>query len=111
MTAVPINYLAVVIAAIAGFLVGWGWYTIFGKVWQDALGGRKEDCKPTPLPFIIAGVGCPDGLDARRADGPFGGRHYSRRGRQRVLRLGRFRADHDGHKPGLLWHKTYRDSH
>jgi len=58
MTAVPINYLAVVIAAIAGFLVGWGWYTIFGKVWQNALGKRKEDCKPTPLPFIIAGVGC-----------------------------------------------------
>jgi hypothetical protein len=58
MTAVPINYLAVVIAAIAGVLVGWGWYTIFGKVWQDALGKRKEDRKPTPLPFIITGVGC-----------------------------------------------------
>ena len=37
--------------------MGWGWYTAFGKVWQDALGKRKEDCKPTPLPFIVA-VGC-----------------------------------------------------
>jgi hypothetical protein len=58
MPAVSINYLAVVVAAIAGFLVGWGWYTLFGKVWQDALGKRKEDCKPTPLPFIIAALGC-----------------------------------------------------
>ncbi len=32
MPAVSINYLAVVIAAIAGFLVGWGWYTVFGKI-------------------------------------------------------------------------------
>ncbi|MGA8433837.1 MAG: DUF1761 domain-containing protein [Methyloceanibacter sp.] len=58
MSAVPINYLAVIVAAVAGFLVGWGWYTAFGKVWQDALGKRKEDCKPTPLPFIVAAVGC-----------------------------------------------------
>ena len=58
MPAFSINYLAVVIAAIAGFLVGWGWYTIFGKVWQDALGKKKEDCKPTPLPFVIAAIGC-----------------------------------------------------
>jgi tetrahydromethanopterin S-methyltransferase subunit E len=57
MTAVPIHYLAVVIAAIAGFLVGWGWYTIFGKVWMDALSKTKGDCKPTPLPFIVAAWG------------------------------------------------------
>ncbi len=30
----------------------------FGKVWQDALGKKKEDCKPTPLPFVIAAIGC-----------------------------------------------------
>ena len=54
----PINYLAVVVAAIAGFALGWGWYTVFGKLWQDALGKRKEDCKPTPLPFAIAAIGC-----------------------------------------------------
>src|SRR4029078_6244338 len=54
-----INYMAVVIAAIAGFLVGWGWYTVFGKVWLEALGKKKQkDCKPTPMPFIIAGVSC-----------------------------------------------------
>src|SRR4029077_11692796 len=54
-----INYMAVVIAAIVGFLVGWGWYTVFGKVWLEALGKKKQkDCKPTPMPFIIAGVSC-----------------------------------------------------
>jgi hypothetical protein len=53
---IAVNYLAVIVAAVAGFLVGWGWYTIFGKTWMDALGRRKEDCKPTPLPFIIAGL-------------------------------------------------------
>jgi hypothetical protein len=30
--------------------------------------------------------------------GHLAGRHYSRRGRRRVLRLGRLCADHDGHK-------------
>ena len=38
--------------------MGWEWYTAFGKVWQDALGKRREDYKPTPLPFIVAAVGC-----------------------------------------------------
>jgi len=47
MPTVSINYLAVVIAAIAGFLVGWAWYTAFGKVWQDMLGkGRKTASRP-----------------------------------------------------------------
>jgi Protein of unknown function (DUF1761) len=55
----PINYLAVVVAAVAGFLLGWGWYTVFGKVWMAALGKSKEDCgKPSPAPFIIAAVSC-----------------------------------------------------
>jgi hypothetical protein len=56
-----INYLAVVVAAVAGFLLGWGWYSVFGKVWMAALGKSMEECKdqkPTPLPFIIAGVSC-----------------------------------------------------
>ena len=52
-----VNYLAVVVAAVAGFLLGWGWYTAFGKVWKEALGGQEGDCKPTPTPFIFAGLG------------------------------------------------------
>jgi uncharacterized protein DUF1761 len=56
---ISVNYLAVVVAAVAGFLLGWGWYTAFGKVWMAALGKSKEDCdKPSPVPLIIAGVSC-----------------------------------------------------
>jgi hypothetical protein len=32
------NYPAVLVAGIAGFLVGWLWYTIFGKAWQRGIG-------------------------------------------------------------------------
>jgi hypothetical protein len=39
--------------------------------------------------------------------GPFGGCHHSRQDRQRILRLGWLRADHDRHEPGLSWHQTY----
>ena len=52
-----VNYLAVVVAAVAGFLLGWGWYMAFGKAWKEALGRQEGDCKPTPLPFILAGLG------------------------------------------------------
>jgi Protein of unknown function (DUF1761) len=57
---IAVNYLAVVVAAIAGFLLGWGWYSAFGKVWMAGLGKTKEDCdqKPSPIPFIIAAVSC-----------------------------------------------------
>jgi len=55
-----INYIAVVVAAVAGFLLGWGWYMVFGKVWMAGLGRRKEDCdKAMPIaPMVIAGVSC-----------------------------------------------------
>ena len=55
-----INYFAVVVAAVAGFLLGWGWYSVFGKVWMAGLGKNKEDCdKPMPLvPLVIAAVAC-----------------------------------------------------
>ena len=49
-----INYLAVLIAGVAGFLVGWGWYAALGKPWMAALGKTKDDLKPTPLPYILA---------------------------------------------------------
>ena len=54
---VTVNYLAIVVAAVAGFLLGWGWYMAFSKVWKEALGRQESDCKPTPLPFILAGLG------------------------------------------------------
>lgn len=55
-----INYLAVVVAAVAGFLLGWGWYSVFGKVWMAGLGKSKEGCdKPMPVvPLVVAAVAC-----------------------------------------------------
>jgi len=51
-----INYLAVIIAAIAGFAVGMGWYMMLGNAWMAALGKTKEELKPRPAPFIITAV-------------------------------------------------------
>lgn len=53
---IPVNYLAVVVAAVAGFLVGWGWYALFGHAGKRGLGKKEADTKPTPMPFIIAAV-------------------------------------------------------
>jgi hypothetical protein len=56
-----INYLAVVVAAVAGFLLGWGWYMLFGNLWMAGLGKSKEDCKdrkPALLPLIIVAIAC-----------------------------------------------------
>jgi hypothetical protein len=57
----PINYLTVVVAAVAGFALGWGWYTVFGKAWMTALGKSKEECEKgqqSLTPLIIAAVSC-----------------------------------------------------
>ena len=39
----PINYLAVLVAAIAGWLVGAVWYGVLGKQWMAALGWTEAD--------------------------------------------------------------------
>jgi hypothetical protein len=52
------NYLAVFVAALAGFGVGAIWYMVFGKAWLDALGKTGEDIKGSgvaqAMPFVIA---------------------------------------------------------
>ena len=52
------NYLAIVIAALAGFGMGAVWYTVLGKAWLSALGKTEEDIKGSgvgqAMPFIIA---------------------------------------------------------
>ena len=55
MTFVGINYLAVAIAAGAGFLFGALWYGLLGKQWMAAL-SLSEHPKPTPGPFVVAFV-------------------------------------------------------
>jgi Protein of unknown function (DUF1761) len=60
MTFTGVYYLAIVIAAIAAWLAGAGWYMAFGKTWMAALGMTPEKmqaAKNQPgayLPFIYA---------------------------------------------------------
>src|SRR5882672_2875909 len=39
-----INYLGVLAAAVAGWLVGAVWYGVLGKQWMAALGWTEADC-------------------------------------------------------------------
>jgi len=54
MQFVGMNHLAVVLAAAAGFGVGFVWYGILGNAWMTALGKTTAELKPRPAPFIIA---------------------------------------------------------
>jgi len=53
-----LNYLAVMLAAIASFMFGWLWYgVLFSKQWLDAVGKSADEVKgqpPSPMPFAIA---------------------------------------------------------
>jgi hypothetical protein len=56
-----INYLAVILAAIASWLVGAGWYTLLARPWMIALGKTKSELMDpsgarSPVPFIVAFV-------------------------------------------------------
>jgi hypothetical protein len=63
MTFAGINHLAVIIAAVAGWLVSAGWYMSLGRVYQAALGKTAEECKAemkkpgSLLPFLYALIG------------------------------------------------------
>jgi uncharacterized protein DUF1761 len=56
------NYLAIVIAAVAAWLFGAGWYMALGKPWMAALGttpDKMAEAKKGPgawLPFVYAFV-------------------------------------------------------
>ena len=39
-----INFIAVLVAAVAGWLVGAVWYGVLGKQWMAALGWTEADC-------------------------------------------------------------------
>ena len=52
MTFAGISYLAVLVAAVAGFIVGMVWYGILGKRWMVALGKGKAELMPDGKPPI-----------------------------------------------------------
>ena len=54
MQFVGFNYLAVLLAAAAGFGVGFAWYGTLGNAWMKALGKSKKQLKPRPAPFVIS---------------------------------------------------------
>jgi hypothetical protein len=61
MTFTGINVLAVLAAAVAGWLLGAVWYRAFGTPWLAALGKTMEELvgpsgKPSPVPFVVAFV-------------------------------------------------------
>jgi hypothetical protein len=55
-----VNYIAVIVAAVAGFAVGAVWYAVlFSKPWLAAVGFTAEDLKQgrSALPFLLSAVG------------------------------------------------------
>src|SRR3989337_1123402 len=59
MTFTGVNYIAVIIAALAGFGLGAIWYTVLAKPWMHAIGKTEAECKQQQgsakvVPFAIA---------------------------------------------------------
>src|ERR1035441_1178699 len=53
---IHINYLSVLIAAIANYIIATIWYAvIFGKVWQRLTG--ITDMKPAPMNIVLVFIG------------------------------------------------------
>ena len=48
-----VNWLAVIVATIAGFAVGAAWYTSLGKQWMAAIGKTREQLDAGPVPYVI----------------------------------------------------------
>ena len=49
-----LNWLAILVATVASFVLGYVWYgPVFGKAWLAALGKTEDEIKPSPTPFII----------------------------------------------------------
>lgn len=59
MTFSGINYIAVIVATLAGFGLGAVWYMILGRAWMRAIGKTEAEIKQDQgvakaLPFVIA---------------------------------------------------------
>jgi hypothetical protein len=64
MTFAGINYLAILIAAVAGWVAGAVWYMALAKPWMAAVGTTNEEIEASRgrpgawLPFVLAFVAC-----------------------------------------------------
>jgi hypothetical protein len=58
MTFAGMNYLAILIATVAGFAFGAAYYISLSKPWMAAIGKTREELaaggKGSPLPFVIS---------------------------------------------------------
>jgi hypothetical protein len=55
MTFAGINYLAVVVAAVVGFLFGGAWYGVLSRSWMDAVGKSEAELRSgASLPALFA---------------------------------------------------------
>lgn len=57
MTFAGINYVAILIAAVAAFIFGWIYYMTLSTQWMAALGKKKEDMKPSATPLVVSILG------------------------------------------------------
>ena len=48
-----VNWLAIIVATIAGFAVGAVWYITLGKQWMAAIGKTRDQLDAGPVPYII----------------------------------------------------------
>ena len=48
-----VNWLAIIVATIAGFAVGAVWYTALGKQWMAAIGKTRDQLNAGPQPYVI----------------------------------------------------------
>jgi hypothetical protein len=51
-----VNYLAVLIAGLAGYGFGAIYYTSLSAAWLDAVGKKKEEIGTSKVPFAVAAV-------------------------------------------------------
>jgi hypothetical protein len=57
MTFSGLNYLAVLVAAVAGFAFGAAWYMTLSRAWLGAVGLTAEQLgKRSPVPFVVSFV-------------------------------------------------------
>lgn len=54
---IELNYLAVLVGALAAFFAGWLWYSpfLFGKVWMKLKGIKQKDMKADNMPLRMLG--------------------------------------------------------
>ena len=56
MTFAGVNYIAVIIAALAGFGLGMAWYMVLSKPWMRAVGKTEADRPPGPTQMLLFAI-------------------------------------------------------